>query len=103
MQNSLARFKWTALLEGGSFIVLLFICMPLKYGLDIYWPNKIIGMFHGILTVVYVFTLIDFSLKHKLKLTRVLSFFMASLIPFGTFYADKHWLRPLISKESQSA
>ncbi|MEJ6566839.1 MAG: DUF3817 domain-containing protein, partial [Flavobacteriales bacterium] len=48
MKLSLITFKWTALLEGASFILLLFICMPLKYGAGILWPNKIMGMAHGV-------------------------------------------------------
>ena len=102
MRSSLVRFKWIALLEGSSFIMLLFISMPLKYGWDILWPNQIVGMSHGILTVLYVFSLIDFSVQYKIKLTRILGFFAASFVPFGTFYAEKNWLRPISIKENQS-
>lgn len=95
MNNSLTRFKWVAFLEGTSFLILLLICMPLKYGMGIFWPNKIMGMAHGVMTVIYVFTLIDFSINYKIGLLRVFQFFVASLLPFGTFYAEKKWLRPL--------
>jgi integral membrane protein len=95
MNNPLTRFKWVAFLEGTSFLILLFICVPLKYGLDILWPNKVMGMAHGVLTVLYVFTLIDFSIKYRIGALRVVQFFIASLLPFGTFYAEKKWIRPL--------
>ena len=35
MNNPLTRFKWVAFLEGTSFLILLFVCVPLKYGLGI--------------------------------------------------------------------
>ena len=53
------------------------------------------GMAHGVLTVIYVFTLIDFSINYRLGILRVVQFFIASLLPFGTFYAEKKWIRPL--------
>jgi integral membrane protein len=102
MRSSLVRFKWIALLGGSSFIMLLFISMPLKYGWDILWPNQIVGMSHGILAVLYVFSLIDFSVQYKIKFTRILGFLVASFVPFGTFYAEKNWLRPISIKENQS-
>jgi integral membrane protein len=95
MKYPLIRFKWVAFLEGTSFLILLFICMPLKYGFDIFWPNKIMGMAHGVLTVLYVFSLIDFGLAYRISFLRYVQFFMASLLPFGTFYAERKWLRPL--------
>ncbi len=95
MNKSITRFKWVAFLEGTSFLVLLFICMPLKYGFDIPGPNKVVGMAHGVLTVLYVFTLIDFAIQYRISFLRIVQFLIASLLPFGTFYAERKWLRPL--------
>lgn len=95
MNNALTRFKWIAFLEGTSFLILLFVCMPLKYGLDIFWPNKIMGMAHGVLTVLYVFSLLNFGIVYRISVVRYVQFFVASLLPFGTFYAERKWLRPL--------
>ena len=95
MKLSLLTFKWTALLEGASFILLLFICMPLKYGAGILWPNKIVGMAHGVLTVIYLITLLNFAFQYKIGFAKTLSFLIMSFLPFGTFYAEKKWLRPL--------
>ena len=89
MKLSLITFKWTALLEGASFILLLFICMPLKYGAGILWPNKIMGMAHGVLTVIYLITLLNFAFQYKIGFAKTLSFLIMSFLPFGTFYAEK--------------
>lgn len=93
--NALKRFKWVAFLEGTSFLLLLFVCMPLKYGFNIPGPNKVVGMAHGVLTVLYVFTLIDFGINYRISFLRAVQFLVASLLPFGTFYAERKWLRPL--------
>jgi integral membrane protein len=69
--------------------------MPLKYGFDMPYPNKVFGMMHGLLTVLYLFALIDFTVKYKVSLSKSLLFLIASLVPFGTFYAEKKWLRPI--------
>ena len=79
MNNPLTRFKWVAFLEGTSFLILLFVCVPLKYGLDILWPNKVMGMAHGVLTVLYVFTLIDFSINYRIG---ALQWFNSSSLPY---------------------
>ena len=101
MRLSLLTFKWIALLEGASFILLLFICMPLKYGAGILWPNKIMGMAHGALTVIYLITLLNFAFRYEIGFVKTLSFLIMSFLPFGTFYAERKWLRPLeVSSEN---
>ena len=84
-----------ALLEGVSFIVLLGIAMPLKYYYD--KPNavKLVGMAHGILFILYVINLLVVHLKLKWSYGRTAVAFVAALIPFGTFYADKKWFRKI--------
>ncbi|SVE17025.1 uncharacterized protein METZ01_LOCUS469879, partial [marine metagenome] len=45
--KTLKRFRKTAIWEGISFLVLLGIAMPIKYGLGNPMPVKIVGMTHG--------------------------------------------------------
>ena len=47
-KTQLGRFRVLAFAEGVSFLLILFITMPLKYLMDMPGPNKIIGMAHGI-------------------------------------------------------
>lgn len=97
MKTAIQRFKWVAFFEGTSFLVLLFICTPLKHVYGIPEPTRIVGMAHGILTVLYIVTLIDFGIQHRISFLKYFQFFVASLLPFGTFYAEKKWLRPLMA------
>lgn len=52
-------------------------------------PNRIVGMAHGVLFVAYIFLLIQVALELRWKFGKVVLAFVASLVPFGTFYADK--------------
>jgi len=96
----LKLFKYIAIIEGLSFIVILAVTMPLKYMMDMPMPNKVAGMLHGVLFIAYVFGV--FLVKDKLKWDRrsVVIALIASVIPFGTFYVDRKML--LIGKVKDS-
>ena len=86
-------FRIVSILEGVSFILLLFIATPVKYllGNDLF--VKILGMPHGILFIGYV--ILAFMLKSEMnwKFKTFFTVLVASIIPFGTFYIDKKYLR----------
>lgn len=86
--NSLNRFRLVAFLEGCSFL-LFAITMPLKYMMGMPKPNYIIGMAHGILFMLYVVLLLQVSTQYKWPVKKIALAFLASLIPFGTFIANK--------------
>lgn len=93
MKKSLNTLRLLALLEGISFLVLLGIAMPLKYYLDKPDAVKIVGMAHGVMFVLYTINLLIVHIKLKWSLGVTFGAFIASFIPFGTFYADKKWFR----------
>lgn len=90
--NTLKTFRWIAIAEGISYIA-FFITMPLKYMMEILWPNKIVGIAHGILFIVYVLLAFLVVREQKWSLKRFVIFFVASLVPFATFYIEKKYLR----------
>ena len=47
-------FRLIALLEGMSYVLLLFIAVPVKYFYNEAFYVKILGMPHGILFMVYI-------------------------------------------------
>lgn len=75
--------------EGISFILLLFIAMPLKYMADMPLAVRIAGSIHGILFIAFIAVLWD--ARNKMKLTRLVTAkaFILSIIPFGTFFLPK--------------
>ena len=91
----LKLFRATAILEGISYLSLFGMTMPLKHWADIPEPNKYVGYVHGILFIVYVVVAVMFCWERKWNLKRFIILFLASLLPFGTFYADKKYLKVL--------
>ena len=82
-------FRIIAFLEGVSFILLLFIAMPIKYGLENPSPVKIIGMVHGVLFILFVLLAFLLAIEQKWKIGFFFKVLGLSLVPFGTFYLDR--------------
>jgi integral membrane protein len=93
MKIALNSLRIIGLLEGISYLVLLGIAMPLKYYFDQPEMVKIVGMAHGVLFVGYVLALLIVHVLYKWNVLKTIGAFIASLVPFGTFYADKKWFR----------
>ena len=90
--SSLKTFRLIALLEGMSYILLLFIGVPLKYIGNNEILVKILGMPHGILFILYIILALYQKKYMKWDIKDMLIIMMASIIPFGTFYVDKKYL-----------
>ncbi len=86
-------FRATAILEGISYLLLFGFTMPLKYWAGILEPNKVVGYAHGVLFILYGVLALVFCWERKWSIKRFLILFVASLLPFGTFYADKKYLQ----------
>ncbi|MDE0769940.1 MAG: DUF3817 domain-containing protein [Opitutaceae bacterium] len=82
-------FRKVALLEGLSLIILMAICMPLKYFADMPGPVKVVGWLHGFLFVVYVVVLLIVWNQRKWKFSRAFIAGLMSFIPFGTIMFDR--------------
>ncbi|MGC6430763.1 MAG: DUF3817 domain-containing protein [Jejuia sp.] len=95
MLSLLNIFRIVAFLEGLSYILLLFIATPIKYLADDPQYVKLLGMPHGLLFVAYIALAFlikpEFNWNSK-EFTYVL---LAAIIPFGTFYIDRKYLKPV--------
>lgn len=89
LRTPIGRLRVVSLIEGISYLLLVFIGMPLKYGMGMPLPNKILGMSHGMLTIVFCFILLAVWSEKKISLSLALQTFIASLIPFGAFYIER--------------
>lgn len=85
----LKHLKIVGFLEGVSYLLLLGVCMPLKYGLDIPEPTKVVGMAHGVLFVYYCLLVIWVAIQNHWPLWNTFWALVASLLPFGPFVADR--------------
>jgi integral membrane protein len=86
-------FKITALLEGVSYILLLFVAVPVKYLANDPQYVKLLGMPHGILFLAYIVLAIMLASDLKWNRNTILIVLAASIIPFGTFYVDRTYLK----------
>lgn len=95
MFSFLNIFRITAFLEGVSYILLLFIATPIKYLLNDPQYVKLLGMPHGLLFIGYI--ILAFMLKPELRWNnrQFSTILLAAIIPFGTFYMDRKYLKPL--------
>lgn len=93
--NALKQFRSIALAEGVSFVLLLFLAMPLKYMFGMPGFVRVIGSLHGFLFLAFIATSFRAALECKWPLTRWLMAFASSLVPFGTFLFDRSLKREL--------
>lgn len=77
-----------AILEGISYL-LLFITMPLKRIYAMPAPNYYVGMSHGVLFIAYILLVFLANNQQKWSVKTQFYAYLASLIPFGTFVAEK--------------
>lgn len=85
----LKRFRQVAVLEGISYLLLLFIAMPLKYMADMPEAVQYTGWAHGILFVLYALLLVQCWQSYRWSFGKAAVVFMASLLPFAPFIVDK--------------
>jgi len=88
LKTSIGRFRILAFAEGVSFLLILFVSMPLKYWCDMKEPNKVIGMIHGVFFLAYVVMVLFLKMEYNWTNKKTLLALLASVIPFGTFWAD---------------
>src|SRR5687767_4286204 len=91
MKNIYKLFRKVALAEGVSFLVLLFVAMPLKYFAGMPLAVTIVGGLHGMLFVAFIILAYQIKETYKKNFKWVLKTFLASIIPFGTFVMDREW------------
>lgn len=87
------RFRTVAIAEGISFLLLLFIAMPLKYLADMPLAVKYTGWAHGVLFIAYWIAAVPLFTKLKWDAERIVGLGLASVLPFGTFVLERKWLR----------
>lgn len=88
---TLRNFRYLAIAEAISFLLLLAVAMPLKYAGVTEWGVHIMGGVHGLLFIAYLAFAI--SLMRPAGWTYLQTFWIlvASMVPFGGFVVD-WWL-----------
>ncbi|MCH4823046.1 DUF3817 domain-containing protein [Gramella lutea] len=92
LEKQLKLFKWISILEGLSFLILLFIAMPLKYIYEMPQMVQQVGMAHGILFIAYIAGALLLIKPMKWSLTQLGIILGCSVLPFGPFYVERKYL-----------
>lgn len=87
--GSIAWLRRLGLIEGCSFLILLFVAMPLKYLAGQPAAVQWVGWAHGLLFMAYTFQLAMVFFLHRWSLPRGAASFAAALLPFGPFLIDE--------------
>lgn len=90
-------FRILAILEGTSLLILMFIAMPLKRMMGMPEAVRIVGGIHGMLFLMYFYTLLTIWMSHKWPLKKAFTAFIMASIPFGTFWFEKKYLKAVNS------
>ena len=93
LRTPLGRLRILAFAEGVSFLLILFVTMPLKYGMGMADPNYVVGLIHGLLFVMYVGLVLQVKITYDWSWKKTFWAWLASIVPFGTFIADKRLFR----------
>ncbi len=96
--SELKKFKFINKIEGISYILLLFVAMPLKYSFGYPIATKIMGSIHGVLVFAFIYQIIEAKKEAGFTLKETALYSVLSLIPFGSFYTDK-----LLAKKMMTA
>lgn len=87
--KALAALRVISAIEGVSYLLLLFVAMPLKYGLDEPLAVRVLGMAHGWLFVAFVGALAWAMWARGWSVARGALLFGLSLVPFGFLGIDR--------------
>ncbi|MGB5791801.1 DUF3817 domain-containing protein [Poseidonibacter sp.] len=100
MNTAFSRFRLISITEGISYLLLLFVAMPMKYLADNPYPVKVVGMGHGILFIFFTFVLFNAMIKYRWNIGIAFQLFVYSLLPFGFLLIEKV-IKKLPQEENQ--
>lgn len=92
LENQIRVFRWVSILEGVSFLVLLFLAMPLKYFFDLPQMVQIVGMAHGVLFIAYLLGAFLMYSPLNWQPRTLIVVIACSVVPFGPFYVENKYL-----------
>jgi integral membrane protein len=76
-------------IEGYSYLLLMFVAMPLKYMFNMPEYVRPAGTLHGVLFVAFMVLLAAMFFVVKMSFKNAVIAFLLSLVPFGTFFLKR--------------
>lgn len=87
--NELRILRLITFFEGISYLLLLFVAMPLKYLFEMPGAVRVTGGVHGFLFVSYALALYQARVEQHWSTLRTLQLLVVSLIPGSLFWLDR--------------
>jgi integral membrane protein len=91
--NQIKIFRWISILEGISFLTLLFLAMPLKYVFGLPQMVQIVGMAHGVLFIAYLIGAVILFKSMNWTNKTLIIIIACSVLPLGPFYVENKYLK----------
>ena len=85
----LSPLRMISLIEAVSYLLLVFVAMPLKYMLGFGLAVSVVGMIHGVLFVVLLGQLVLAGFLTSWPKSRLWLLALASVVPFMPFFLDR--------------
>ena len=92
MGSTLRRYRVMALISGVMSLLLWFVDLPIKLltdNPDLHSKVAWIPMVHGYLYPLYVIAAIQFSMKARLSLLKMIGFILAGTLPVASLLAER--------------
>ncbi len=93
--DTVRTLRLVGFVEGLSFLVLLFVAMPLKYALHQPLAVRVVGMLHGVLFVAFLLALTRTAVQRRWSLGDALSILVSGLLPFGFLLVERRLRREI--------
>ncbi len=83
------QIRQVGIAEGISYLILLFVAMPLKYIWHMPEVVRYTGWVHGVLFMLFMYMIWLGRMKLNWTVRDMVAAFAASFLPFGTFWLDR--------------
>lgn len=93
-KSNLGRLRLVGIVEGISYLILLFVAMPLKYLAGQPEAVRLVGSVHGALFVLFGLYLLMTKMELRWSMRMAVVLVGLSMLPFGNFWADVKILKP---------
>jgi integral membrane protein len=103
LRSPLGRLRVIGLIEGASFLLLLFVAMPLKYLAGMPEYVSVVGAAHGALWLAYLAAVVDVRIALTWPWSRVVVAVIASVLPFGPFLLEPRLKAEQLEREQTLA
>ncbi|CAB4670637.1 unannotated protein [freshwater metagenome] len=93
MDGTLKRYRVMAIISGVMSLLLWFVDLPIKFfSHDDHLHSLVawIPMVHGYLYPLYVLAAIQFSIKARVALPKMVGYILAGTLPVASLWAERH-------------